>query len=121
MLNIEKENESLIKLELNGQLDSNEMEIGLSQLIEETQNMKNGKMLYIIEDFEIPTMGALMVEFSKLPSLFSILSRIDKAAVIADQTWLRKVAEWEGYLFPGLEIKAFKKQDEKEARAWLSN
>lgn len=120
MLKIEKESENLVRLELSGQLDSTEMELGLNQLIEATQDMKNGKMLYFIDDFEIPTLGALMVELGKLPSLFAMVTRVDKAAVIAGASWLRTVSEWEGAIIPGLDIKAFKKDQEEEARAWLA-
>lgn len=120
MLNIKKEAENLIRLELSGQLDSTEMELGLNQLIEATQGMEHGNMLYFIEAFEMPTMGAIMVEFGKIPSLFAMISRIDKVAVIAEANWLRTIAEWEGALIPGLEIKSFVHGEEKEARSWLA-
>ena len=121
MLKIKKESENLVCLELSGKLDSTDMELGLNQLIEATQGMENGKMLYFIEDFEWPTLGALMVEFGKLPSLFAMISRIEKVAVIAEANWLRNVAEWEGALIPGLEIESFVHGQEEEARAWLSS
>lgn len=120
MLTIKKEDETMLTVELDGKLDSTEMQLGLDRLIEATQDMENGKMLYRIQDFEMPTLGAIMVEFGKLPSLFRMIGRIDKVAVLADQRWLRNAAEWEGMLFPGLDIKAFKKSNELEARAWLT-
>jgi hypothetical protein len=120
MLTIKKEDDTMLTVELSGKLDSTEMQMGLDQLIDATKDMENGKMLYLVENFEIPTLGAIMVEFGKLPSLFRMIGRIDKVAVLADQNWLRNMAEWEGMLFPGLDIKAFKKSNELEARAWLT-
>jgi len=35
--------------------------------------------------------------------------------------WLKKVSELEGALFPGLEIKAFNREQKIEAEAWLSS
>jgi len=121
MLNIKKEGANQIMLELNGKLDSKEMEQGLDQLIEVTKGMQDGKMLYIIENFEMPTIGAIMIEFSKLPALFTMISRIEKIAVLADEAWLRTIAEWEGAILPNLKIKTFTKHDEKEARTWLTS
>lgn len=121
MLRIEKENDTLVRLELDGQLDATEMKLGLDQLIEVTEGMRNGKMLYLIKNFEIPTLGAIMVEFGKLPSLFRMLSAFDKAAVLSDAAWMRQMAEWEGMFIPGLEIKAFGESNEMEARTWLKS
>lgn len=119
MLTIDKENDQLVTLKLSGQLDSVEMELGLDQLIEATQGMEDGKLLYFIDEFEFPTFSALMVEMVRLPALFSMISRISKTAVVADQTWIRTLSEWEGALFPGLEIRGFAENQEEEARAWL--
>ena len=119
MLTVERMDETMIRLELSGQLDATEMEVALDRLIDETKDMKDGKLLYVIDDFEIPTLGAMMVEMKKLPALFSMIGRISKAAVCADEAWIRTVAEWEGVLFPGLEIKGFEENAEEEAKAWL--
>ena len=119
MLKITTENSNLIKLELSGGLDAAEMKIGLDQLIEATRDWENGKLIYFIDQLEMPTLSAIVVELGKLPSLFAMARRIEKVAVVADQAWIRTIAEWEGALFPGLEIKAFEHGSEKEARAWL--
>jgi hypothetical protein len=38
-----------------------------------------------------------------------------------ENRWLKKVSEFEGTLFPGLEIKAFDRDQKVEAEAWLSS
>ena len=119
MLNITKERDDFAVLEISGKIDSEEMAIGLDNLIDVTSDMKSGKMLYTIKDFEWPTFSALMVEFGKMPKLFGILSRVSKVAVIADQSWLRSAAEWEGVFIPGMTIKSFEVGQEEEARQWL--
>ena len=69
----------------------------------------------------MPTAGALVVEFSRLPGLFGLLRRFDRCAVLSNRTWLRTIAEFEGMLIPGLEIKAFEYADTEAAEAWLES
>jgi len=67
------------------------------------------------------TLGAIGIEFSRLPSMFGLMKKFDRAAVLTDKTWLKKVSELEGVLYPGLEIKAFNIDQKAEAEAWLSS
>ena len=50
-----------------------------------------------------------------------LIKKFDRAAVLTDKAWLKKVSELEGALFPGLEIKAFDRDQRGEAEAWLSH
>ena len=77
-------------------------------------------MLYDVIDFHLPSLGAIAIEFSRLPSMFGLMKKFDRAAVLTDKTWLKKISEFEGHLFPGLEIKAFDRDQREEAEAWLS-
>ncbi|WP_176219196.1 STAS/SEC14 domain-containing protein [Planktotalea arctica] len=56
----------------------------------------------------------------RLPSLFALLTRLDKCAVLSDENWLRKAAAVDGALFPGLEIKSFEPDERDAAEAWLA-
>jgi len=64
-------------------------------------------MLYDVVEFHFPSLGAIGIEFPRLPSMFKLMRKFDRAAVLTDKAWIRKVSEFEGFLFPGLEIKAF--------------
>ena len=97
------------------------MKIALDELVTKSNDIKNGKMLYDIIDFHLSTPGAIGIELSRLPLMFGLMKKIDRAAVLTDKTWLKKVSELEGALFPGLEIKAFDRDQKTEAEAWLSN
>ena len=110
-----------LDLELSGKLNTEEMKIALDELESKSKNIENGKMLYEIKDFHLPSLGAIAVEFSRLPSLFGLMKKFNRAAVLTDKTWLKKVSEFEGRLFPGLEIKAFGSDQKEEAEAWLSS
>ena len=110
-----------LDIEMSGKLNAEDMKIALDELVSKSKNIENGKMLYEITDFHLPTLGAIGVEFSRLPAMFGLMKKFDRAAVLTDKTWLKKVSEFEGALYPGLEIKAFNLDQKEEAEAWLSS
>ena len=110
-----------LDIEMSGKLSAEDMKIALDELVRKSKNIENGQMLYKIIDFHLPSLGAIGVEFSRLPAMFGFMKKFDRAAVLTDKTWLKKVSEFEGALFPGLEIKAFNTDQKAEAEAWLSS
>jgi len=110
-----------LDIKLSGKLDTEDMKIALDELEDKSKNIENGKMLYEIIDFHIPSLGAIGVEFSRLPAMLGLMKKFDRAAVLTDKAWLKKVSEFEGAIYPGLEIKAFNRDQKAEAEAWLSN
>ena len=109
-----------LDIEMSGRLDAEEMRTALDELVEMSKNIENGRMLYDVVDFHLPSLGAIGIEFSRLPSMFGLMRKFDRAAVLSDKVWLKKVSELEGVLYPGLEIKAFNRDQRAEAEAWLS-
>lgn len=120
MLRITKPAPDRVDIQLSGQLDSDTMEKGLSELLEASEGVEHGRMLYTITSFAMPTVGALGVELQYLPKLFGLLGKFDRCAVVSDTDWLRTAAEIEGALIPGLEIKAFQLSEHDDAEAWLN-
>lgn len=119
MLKITKSSPTRVDIELNGQLDADTMRAALDELIEKSQDVEDGQMLYRITDFAVPTLGAMGVEFSRLPKLFGLLGKFDKCAVLSDAGWIRKAAEIEGAVFPGIAIKSFDLSESDAAAEWL--
>ena len=120
MLTITKPAPDRLDLSLEGQIDKDAMNEGLSALIEGSEGIENGKMLYTITGLTMPTPAALAVEFSYLPKLFSLIGRFRRCAVLSDIAWIRTAAEFEGVLLPGLTIKAFELNQGDAAEAWLN-
>ncbi len=120
MFNVEIKGADRLDIEFGGKLNSDDMKAALDTLADKSREIRNGKMLYRIGDFDLPTLGAIGVEISRLPELFKLIGRFDKVAVIADQSWVRAASEIEGALIPGLEIKAFEAGKETDAEAWLT-
>lgn len=121
MLKIAKTSPNRVDIELDGGINSDQMRTALDQLIEASDGVKNGLMLYRITDFEMPTAGAIAVEFSRLPKLFGLLGKFDRCAVLSDSAWIRTTAEIEGAVFPGIKIKSFELNESEAAEKWLSD
>ncbi|WP_100259848.1 SpoIIAA family protein [Qipengyuania seohaensis] len=119
MLTITKTAADRIDIVLDGKVDADIMRKALDDLIEKSEGMTRGKMFYRITNFELPTLGAIGVEFSRLPKLFRMLGAFAKCAVLTDSDWLEKAAELEGALIPGMDIKSFDYDAVDVAEAWL--
>lgn len=120
MLKITRPTPNRLDLELDGKLDSQAMRVALDSFADYAAGIEHGRLLYRITDFDLPTLGAMGVEVSRLPQLLPLVRRFDKAAVLTDTRWVGKVSEFEGMLFPGLRIKAFDLSQEADAEAWLA-
>ena len=110
-----------LDIQMSGKLNTDDMKTALDEIASKSENIENGKMLYDIIDFHLPSLSAIAIEFSRLPSMLGLMRKFDRAAVLTDKTWLKKVSEFEGALYPGLEIKAFNRDQKAEAEAWLSS
>jgi hypothetical protein len=119
MLKVTKRSDDRVDIALRGKIDAIEMAVALDELIEQSKDVNNGQMLYEISDFSLPTLSAIGVEIARLPSLFGLLSKFDRCAVLSDSSWLRKAAAVEGALFPGLEIESYELHERDAAEAWL--
>jgi hypothetical protein len=120
MFKVTPNGKNRLDIQLSGKLNSEEMTVALDELVSKSEGIENGTMLYDIIDFHIPSLGAIGIEFSRLPSMFGLMKKFVRAAVLSDKTWIQKVSELEGALIPGLEIKAFDRDQKEAAEAWLS-
>ena len=120
MFDVSKTAENRLDIQISGSLDSAAMRQLLNELETAASDFSNGKMLYTISHFTMPTLGAMAVEFGHLPKLFGLIGKFDKCAVIADASWIQAVANFEGALIPGLSIKAYDPDQVAQAEAWLA-
>ena len=121
MFTVEQNGENHLDIEFNGEIDAESMQFALDELISKSQRIESGTMLYRVGYFDLPTLGAIGVELTRLPKLLRLIGKFDKAAVIANQSWVRSGSEMKGALIPGLKIKAFDVGQDEEAKAWLSD
>ena len=121
MFKVIQNGKNRLDIEMNGKLDAEEMKIALDELVSKSKNIENGKMLYEVVNYHLPSLGAIGIEFSRLPSMFGLIKKFDRAAVLTDKIWIQKVSELKGLFYPNLEIKAFNLDQKEEAEAWLSS
>ena len=108
-----------LDIEMSGKLNAQQVKKAIAELTSKSENIKNGKLLYDVIDFRFPSFGGMATEFSVLPAVFGLLKKFDRSAILTDKTWLKKLSELEGLLYPGLKIKAYNRNQRAEAEAWL--
>ena len=119
MFKVERSSDDRLDVEMSGKLDTEDMIKALDELIEKSEGIQNGKMLYDVVDYHLPSLAAIGIELSRIPEMFGFIKKFSRAAVLADRTWLKTVSEIEGKLIPGLEIRAFGRDEKSEAVKWL--
>ncbi|GGB14417.1 SpoIIAA family protein [Agarivorans gilvus] len=119
MFKVTKVAENRLDIAFGGKLDSDEMKAALDELQQQAEGIEDGVMLYRIEDFAMPTLSAMAVEFTRLPEMFAMIRCFRKAAVLCDKQWVQTISELEGKLIPGLSIKAFDMDQQQDAERWL--
>ena len=121
MFKVTQRGDNRLDIELSGRLDSDEMKAALDDLIDKSDAIENGKMFYDIIDFNMPSINAIAIELSRLPELFGLIKKYSKVAVLSDTSWIKKASELEGMLIPGLDIKAFDREQRADAEKWLES
>ncbi len=119
MFHVTRIGDKRIDVDFSGKLDASEMRFALDELLRKSEGISHGHMLCRIGDFDVPTLGAMGVELSRIPQLFRFIRRFDCCAVVSGKEWLRKASEIEGALIPGLVVKAFEEDQGTEAHNWL--
>jgi hypothetical protein len=120
MITITRKGQGRLDIEMRGKLDAEEMKGVLDELVRKSEDIENGVMLYDVIDYHLPSLGAIGIELSRLPAMLRLMKKFHRTAVLSDKAWLKKASELEGTLFPGLEIKAFDRDQREDAEAWLS-
>ncbi len=121
MFTVERVDNHTLTMTLSGKLDKHQMIRALDDLETQSLGIENGKMLYDIVEFHMPSLAAIAIEFSRLPRMFKLIGQFSRAAVLTDKSWLQTMSEWEGKLMPGLEIKAFERHQREAAELWLNS
>lgn len=121
MFKIERVGEERLDIEMSGKLDSAGMARVLDELVKKSEGIENGTMLYDVIDYQLPSLGAITLELSRLPEMLALIKRFRRAAVLSDKAWLKTISELKGRLLPMLEIKAFGREERAAALQWLES
>lgn len=121
MFHVTRIGDNRIDVDFSGKLDSSEMRFALDELMRKSEGISHGQLLFHVGDFDMPTLGAVGVELSRVPQMFRFMRRFDRCAVVSAKEWVRKASEIEGAFIPGLTVKAFDQHQTTEAHNWLES
>ena len=93
MFKVNQNGTNRLDIEMSGKLNAEDMTIALDELVTKSKHIENGKMLYDVIDYKLPSLGALRIEFSRFFEMLTWMKKFDRAAVVTDKTWLKKVFE----------------------------
>ena len=121
MFHVTRIGDKRIEIDFSGKLDSHDMRFALDELWRKSEGITAGQLLWRIGDFDMPTLGAVGVELARILQLFRLMRRFDRCAVVCAKEWVRKAAEIEGTLIPGLTVRAFEDHQGTAAHLWLED
>lgn len=119
MFTVKRAADDRLDVSVSGKLDDIEAVQMIDALLDGARGIDNGRMLIDVDDFQLPTLGAFRVELSFFPELFRLARQFPRAAVLADESWVRGLSNVESKLIPGLEIRSFRKDQRYQAESWL--
>lgn len=119
MFELKRTGSNRLDMVLDGSIDSDAMRAALDAMERESAGIEHGCVLYDVVDFQMPSLSAILIELSRLPSMLKLIGRFDRVAVLTDKKWIGKAGELEGKLIPHLEIKAFTRDQRDQAEDWL--
>ena len=61
MFTVKPNGPNRVDIEFSGKLDSDEMKAALDELVDKTQGVENGRMLYRVGEFKLPTISAMVI------------------------------------------------------------
>jgi hypothetical protein len=120
MFTVERVAEDRLDVTMSGRLDTDGMTRALDELVERSEGIVDGRMLYDVVEYHLPSLGAIVLEFSRMIPMLQLMRRFRRAAVLCDQQWIRTVSELEGLLMPHLAIRAFPRDQRVAAERWLA-
>ena len=119
MLEVYKVEDNMVGIKIDGEIDAKGIEDGLNKLVELCEDMKHGRMLYHISNFQMPTFAALGVEMRLMPKLFGLISKVDHIALLTNESWIAAASKVESALIPRLEIRTFALGEDDAALDYL--
>ena len=60
----------------------------LDELVAKNEGIENGKMLYEVIDYQLPTLDAITLELSHMPEMFWSYKTLPASRGVVHKTWL---------------------------------
>ncbi len=113
--------ENIIWLKITGEFTAAQIKDALDLAEAKLNAFPRIKLFYEVRDLDLRdiTFDVIYEEFSFLFRHPHVLADIEKAVLVSDQTWLRKLFSVEMALVPTIEAEAFPDSEKDEALDWL--
>lgn len=113
--------ENIIGLKINGRFTADDVNRVFRQISSKLEDFPRIRLFYEVADFDIRDVTFEMIsdEFAYLFSHPGMMTSLEKAVMVSDQGWLRKIFTVEMALIPTITGKAFTRDNEDAALEWL--
>jgi len=113
--------ENIIGLKINGRFTAEDVARVFRQISSKFEDFPRIRLFYEVTDFDIRdvTFDIISEEFAYLFNHPGLMASLEKAVMVTDQSWLRKIFTVEMALIPTITGKAFTKDQADEALEWL--
>lgn len=68
MFDVVQKDINRLEITMGGKLNSEQMKTALDQLVTKSKTIEKGTLLFDLVDFHLPTLGAIAIEFSRVPN-----------------------------------------------------
>ncbi len=110
----------VVAFRISGKVTAEEFERIIGAL-DETIDQRGSAAIYVeILDIAGMTLKAFLKDIRYGFRQIGHLERFTRSAVVTDRKWLQTVADWEGKLFPGIEVRGFEQDASDEAMQWVA-
>lgn len=110
--------DNVVGYRIRGKIDADDFD-RIAAFIE--QQLKTHDKLRVFAEIDSIEGMSLEAFLKDLKFSFKNYNRFEKAAVITNKDWLRKIVEIEDKLFPGIEMKFFPIAEKEEAMEWIAS
>jgi len=105
----------VVEISVEGNITNKDLEEAINELHSRFDHDGKTRVIEIIRNFTGMELAALWTDIRLgIP----LAQKINRVAVVADQTWIRQVAEL-GHLFTKAKLKVFSLDELAQARAWI--
>lgn len=117
---IDLEQNNVLGLRLKGKLDHETATAFMDELKSEYESVKHFRLYLEMDHIDDVEFSAIWESLKFLVSHFGeYRSKLERIAVVSDERWVRRAAEIENKLLPGITEKAFSFADKDIARDWI--
>lgn len=112
--------ESAMGFRWEGKFNEKGVKQSILQFLPELQSRAKMNVYLEIQEISDLEARALWDELKfDLKNFKQLTEKIDKIAVVTDESWLRNISEGSSFVLPGIKVKAFTMAEKQAGRTWV--